>query len=57
MGTTSEGLLVKYHNMKVTKCETQYNKTFRQAYYKTSLIQISITQNISKSNNSFGPLE
>ena len=29
MGTTNGDLLGKYHNMKVTKCEIQYSKTFR----------------------------
>ena len=32
MGITNEGLLGKYHNMKVTKCEIQYRKAFREVY-------------------------
>ena len=33
MGTTNGGLLGKYHDMKVTKCEIQYSKTFRKSYW------------------------
>ena len=57
MGNTNGGLLGKYPDIKVTKCEIQYSKTFRKSYWKTSLIQTSIIQNLSKSKKCFGPLE
>ena len=34
MGTTNGGLLGKNQNMKVTKCEIQYIKTFRKGYWR-----------------------
>ena len=34
MRTTNGGLLGKYHNMKVTKCEVQYSKTFEKVIEK-----------------------
>ena len=32
MGTTNGGLQGEYRNIKVTKCEIQYSKTFRKGY-------------------------
>ena len=32
MDTTDGGLLGKYQDMKVTKCETEYSKTFQKGY-------------------------
>ena len=33
MGTINGGLLEKYHNIKVSKCEIQCNKTFWKGYW------------------------
>ena len=57
MGNTNGGLLGKYPDIKVSKCKIQYSKTFRKSYWRTSLIQTSIIQNLSKSKKCFGPLE
>ena len=32
MGTTNGGLLRKYHDIKLTKLEIQYSKTFQKGY-------------------------
>ena len=32
MGATNGGLLEKYYNMRVTKCEIQCSKAFRKGY-------------------------
>ena len=74
MGATNGGLLGKYHDMKVTKCEIQYSKLFekftdifpsflffpffqRCSCGKTSSIQTSVIQNLSKLNKFFSALE
>ena len=66
MNTTNGGLLGKYFNMKVTKCEIQYTETFRKGYchlflfsfficiFIFSEIQTSTIGNLSKSNKFFG---
>ena len=71
MGTNNRGLLEKYHNMKVTKCEISQSKTLEKVieffscflfflkftYVKAFLIQISIVQNLLKLNKPSDPLE